>query len=174
MALTRKAAQTIAEKRGDRKKDGFSGTMRDFDFNGLTVGDEFIIPETYDIFEQKMRGKDSNGNDIYAEYIFVDTQNGTKQFFPGMFSKNVMVYEQTKAGEPLRPAIDANGNNVWKHVKGTAVDKFREAMPDIDEGLKLLAKSGKKVKIIKSDSVLTKAYGRDTLAKANIYTIDLV
>lgn len=175
MALTRNAAGIIASRRGDVKVgNGFTGVMRDFDSNGLTVGDEFVIPETYEVYRQKMRGKDSNGNDIYAEYMFVETQNGTKQFFPGMFSKNVIVYEQTKQGEPLKVVRDAQGKVVTEHVTGTAVDKFREAMPDINAGLQLLAKSGKKVKIVASKKVLTRAFGRDALTTSNIYTIDLV
>ncbi len=176
--LSFKSAEALAEKRGDQTVgNSFSGIIRDFDFNGLIVGDEFSIPETYDVKKQKMRGTDREGNPIYAEYIFVETQNGVKQFFPGMFSKNVMVYEQTNPGEPLRNAKNADGTPVWKHVVGTATEEFRRAMPDVNEGMQNLAKAckaGKKVKIVGSTPVLTKAFGRDALTKANIYTIDLV
>lgn len=178
MALSFKSASAIAEKRGDQTVGNqFSGYIRDFDFNGLVVGDEFIVPESYEVRKQKMRGTDRDGNPIYAEYIFVETQNGVKQFFPGMFSKNVMVYEQTNQGEPLRSARNSDGTPVWKHVNGTATEEFRKALPDINEGMMNLAKAckaGKKVKISASTPVLTKAFGRDALTRSNIYTIDLV
>lgn len=178
MAFTKAVAEKVADKRGDVKiEGGFTTTMRDFDFNGLVVGDEFIVPETYEVRGQKMRGTDSNGNPIIAEYIFVETQNGCKQFFPGMFSKNVLVYEKTDPGQPLVSAKNPDGTPMWVHVEGTAVDKFREAMPDVNEGMKLLAKeckNGKKVKLTFSKKVLTKAFNRDALVESTIYTIDIV
>ena len=178
MALTKALAEKVADKRGDIKiRCGFTTTMRDFDFNGLVVGDEFIIPETYEVRGQKMRGTTRDGKPIIAEYIFVETQNGCKQFFPGMFSKNVLVYEKTAPCQPLVSAKNPDGTPMWVHAEGTAVDKFREAMPDVNEGMKLLAdecKNGKKIKIVSSKKVLTRAFDRDVLVESTIYTIDLV
>lgn len=174
MALSMSQAAKMAEKMGEVVKgNAFTGVMRDFDFNGLVVGDEFIVPKEYEVRVQNM-GKNRNGDPILAEYIFVETQTGTKKFFPGMFSKNVLVYEKTEAGQPLRTVKDENGTVVTKHVHGTAVDLFRSEMPDVNAGMQKLANSGKKVKIVSSEKVLTRAFSREALTESSVYQIDLV
>lgn len=175
MALTMSQAAQMADRNGELSiGNAFTGTMRDFDFSGLVEGDEFIVPKDYDVRQQKM-GKNRNGEDVFTQYIFVETPSGTKRFYPSMFSKTVLVYEKTEAGQPLKVAKDSNGVNITRHHEGTAVDLFRSKMPDVNAGVQALAASGKKVKIVKATPVLTRAFGRDNaLANANIYQIDLV
>lgn len=174
MALTMSQAAQIAERNGETVSgNAFTGTMRDFDFSGLIEGDEFVVPATYEVRKQKM-GKNRNGEDVFVEYIFVETPTGTKRFYPSMFSKSVLVYEKTEAGQPLKVARDANGGVISRHHEGTAVDLFRSKMPDVNAGVQALAASGKKVKLVKATPVLTRAFGREALTNANIYQINLV
>lgn len=175
MALTMAHATQIADRNGETVKGyAFTGTMRDFDFSGLVEGDEFTVPKTYEVREQKMGISPRTGKEIVTEYIFVETSSGTKRFYPSMFSKIILVYEKTEPNQPLKVARDANGVAITRHHEGTAVDLFRSKMPDVNAGVQALANSGKKVKIVKATPVLTRAFGREVLTNANIYQIDLV
>ena len=40
--------------RGDKKVNGFTGAVRSLENLGLEKGDEFTIPETFDVYEQKI------------------------------------------------------------------------------------------------------------------------
>ena len=40
--------------RGDKKVNGFTGAVRSLENLGLEKGDEFTIPEKFDVYEQKI------------------------------------------------------------------------------------------------------------------------
>ena len=179
MAFSKETALAYAQKRGDEsRKNGFTSVIRSFDFNGMVEGEEFVIPENWrEVAHAQQMGTKSNGEPFYMEYIFVETQNGVKQFPIGMFSKNIRVYENTKYGEPLKPANNPDGTPIWKHVLGTATDLFRSAAPDPNAGLDLLAaecKKGKKIKLVKANNIITRAFNRDVLTTQKQFTIDLI
>lgn len=152
MALT--IEMDKAKARGDKKVNGFSGAVRSLDSFGLEKGDKFTIPETFDVYEQKI-------GDNVAQYTFVEMANGnTKPFYPSTFTKSRTVYNEdgTSTGERV-------------FTKGSAAELFR-SQGDVQKGMELL--KGKTLVVTEVEIVRTLRYGTTQLMNAYIPTIDLV
>lgn len=176
-------AKTIAEfKAAASKKLGqpsasFTGNQRSLDFTGLEKGDEFIIPEVFEVYTETF-GKGDDARE--AEFIYVEVRNvnekgevvkeSVKPFYPSTFTKNREVYENTSKGQPLR------STGVRKHTEGSAAELFREYV-EVQEGMHALSeqcKAGKKLRVTKMTDVLTQRYGTETLMTTKIPTIELI
>lgn len=140
--------------RGDKKVNGFTGAVRSLENLGLEKGDEFTIPEKFDVYEQKI-------GDNAVQYIMVELKNGNaKPFYPSTFTKSRTVYNQDGT---------STGQRVF--TKGTAAELFRQ-YGSVQEGMDALR--GKTVKVSDIEQVDTLRYGTTSLMKAQIPTIDLV
>ena len=145
---------TRAKAAGDKQVAGFEGAVRSLENLNLEVGDQFTMPENYEVYEQKI-------GDSKAQYIFVDLGNdNVKKFYPSTFTKSRTVYEEdgTSTGERV-------------HTMGTAAELFRTA-GSVKEGMDLL--KGKTLKVTDIKVVRTVRYGTTSLMNAQIPTIDLV
>lgn len=140
--------------RGDKKVNGFSGAVRSLENLGLEKGDEFIIPESFDVYEQKI-------GENKVEYIMVELKNGNaKPFYPSTFTKSRTVYNQDGT---------STGNRVA--TKGSAAELFRQ-FGSVQDGMNAL--KGKTLKVSDIEQVDTLRYGTTNLMKAQIPTIDIV
>lgn len=143
-----------AKANGDKKVTGFEGGIRSLENLNLEVGDTFTMPETFDVYEQKI-------GDNKAQYIFVDLGgDNVKKFYPSTFTKSRTIYQEN--GEPTNERI---------HTTGTAAELFRTA-GTVAEGMNLL--KGKKLKVTDIKVVRTLRYGTTSLMNAQIPVIDLV
>lgn len=143
-----------AKANGDKKVAGFEGGIRSLENLNLEVGDTFTMPETFEVYEQKI-------GDNKAQYIFVDLGNdNVKKFYPSTFTKSRTIYQEN--GESTGERI---------HTTGTAADLFRTA-GTIADGMNLL--KGKKLKVSDIKIVRTLRYGTTSLMNAQIPVIDLV
>lgn len=144
--------------RGDKKVNGFSGAIRSLDNLGLEKGDQFTIPESFDVMEQQFG---QVPNITKTEYIFVTLADGNvKPFYPSTLVKSRTVYNEdgTSTGERV-------------HTKGTAADLFR-AQGKVQKGMEAL--KGKTLKVTDMETVRTLRYGTTSLMNAQIPTIDIV
>lgn len=144
-----------AEARKDKVVNGFSGAVRSLENTGLEAGDVLVIPDTFEVREQKI-------GDGTAQYIFCqlgDTQN-VKPFYPSTFTKSRQVYDEN--GQPT---------GVRKHTMGSAAELFR-SFGSVAEGMNALR--GKKIKVTNIENVRTLRFGTTTLMTAQIPTIELV
>ncbi len=140
--------------RGDKKVNGFTGAVRSLENLGLEKGDEFKIPESFDVYEQKI-GENS------VQYIMVELTNGNaKPFYPSTFTKSRTVYNQDGT---------STGQRVF--TKGSAAELFRQH-GNVQEGMNAL--KGKTLKVSDVEQVDTLRYGTTSLMKAQIPTIDIV
>ena len=140
--------------RGDKKVNGFKGQIRSLENLGLEVGDEFTLPESYEVYEQKI-------GDNSVQYIMVELTNGNaKPFYPSTFTKSRTVYNE-----------DGTSTGTRVHTKGSAAELFRQ-YGDIQQGMDAL--KGKTLKVTDIELVDTLRYGTSSLMKAQIPTIELV
>lgn len=140
--------------RGDKKVNGFSGSVRSLENLGLEKGDQFTIPESFDVYEQKI-------GETSVQYIMVELTNGNaKPFYPSTFTKQRTIYNQ-----------DGTSTGTRVHTKGTAAELFRQH-GSVQEGMDALR--GKTLKVSDIEMVDTLRYGTTSLMKAQIPTIDLV
>lgn len=140
--------------RGDKKVNGFTGAVRSLENLGLEKGDKFKIPETFDVYEQKI-------GDNAVQYIMVELTNGNaKPFYPSTFTKSRTVYNADGT---------STGNRVF--TKGSAADTFRK-YGSVQEGMDAL--KGKTLEVTDIESVDTLRYGTTSLMKAQIPTIEIV
>lgn len=140
--------------RGDKKVNGFSGNVRSLENLGLEKGDKFTIPESFDVYEQKI-GENS------VQYIMVELTNGNaKPFYPSTFTKTRTVYNQ-----------DGTSTGVRVSTKGSAAVEFRNH-GSVQEGMNAL--KGKTLEVTDIELVDTLRYGTTSLMKAQIPTIELV
>lgn len=143
-----------AKARGDKKVNGFSGAIRSLDNLGLEKGDEFKMPENFEVFEQKI-------GDNKVEYIMVELTNGNaKPFYPSTLVKSRTVYDE-----------DGTNTGTRVYTKGSAADLFR-SKGSVQEGMNAL--KGKTLKVSDVETVRTLRYGTQSLMNAQIPTIDLV
>ena len=143
-----------AKAAGDKKVSDFEGAVRSLENLTLEVGDQFTMPEKYEVYEQKI-------GDSKAQYIFIDLGNdNVKKFYPSTFTKSRTVYNEdgTSTGERV-------------HTMGTAAELFR-TVGSIKEGMDLL--KGKTLKVTEINTIRTMRYGTTSLMNAQIPTIDLV
>lgn len=140
--------------RGDKKVNGFSGQIRSLENLGLEVGDEFTLPDKYDVYEQKI-------GDNSVQYIMVELKNGNaKPFYPSTFTKTRTVYNQ-----------DGTSTGTRVSTKGSAAEMFRQ-YGDVQKGMDAL--KGKTLKVTDIELIDTLRYGTTTMMKAQIPTIELV
>lgn len=140
--------------RGDKKVNGFTGAVRSLENLGLEKGDEFKIPESFDVYEQKI-------GDNAVQYIMVELTNGNaKPFYPSTFTKTRTIYNQDGT---------STGQRVF--TKGSAAELFRQH-GNVQEGMEAL--KGKTLKVTDIEMVDTLRYGTTSLMKAQIPTIELV
>ncbi len=158
--IDRKTMATLEQEiqrnlaRGDKKVNGFTGAVRSLENPGLEKGDEFKIPETLDVYEQKI-------GDNTVQYIMVELTNGNaKPFYPSTFTKS-------------RTVFNPDGTSTGQRVatKGTAAELFRQ-YGSVQEAMNAL--KGKTLKVVDVELVDTLRYGTTSLMKAQIPTIDLV
>lgn len=140
--------------RGDKKVNGFTGAVRSLENLGLEKGDQFTIPEKFDVYEQKL---DKNT----VQYIMVELTNGNaKPFYPSTFTKTRTVYNK-----------DGESTGVRVSTKGSAAELFR-TFGNVAEGMNAL--KGETLKVTDIEEVDTLRYGTTTLMKAQIPTIEIV
>lgn len=143
-----------AKAAGDKKVSNFDGAIRSLENLNLEVGDQFTMPEKYEVYEQKI-------GDNKAQYIFVDLGNdNVKKFYPSTFTKSRTVYEE-----------DGQSTGQHVHTEGSAAELFRSA-GSVADGMNLL--KGKTLKVTDIKTVRTMRYGTTSLMNAQIPTIDLV
>lgn len=140
--------------RGDKKVNGFTGAIRSLENLGLEKGDQFTIPEKFDVYEQKL-GENA------VQYIMVELTNGNaKPFYPSTFTKTRTVYNK-----------DGESTGVRVSTKGSAAELFR-TFGNVAEGMNAL--KGETLKVTDIEEVDTLRYGTTTLMKAQIPTIEIV
>lgn len=139
---------------GDTPVTGFSGGVRSLENVALEVGDEFIFPDKYEVFEQKF------GESI-AQYIWVVLANeNAKKFYPSTFTKSRAVYNE-----------DGTPTAVRKHTLGTAAEEFRKHAT-VNDAMNALA--GKRVKVTNIETIRTIRYGTNQVVNTQIPQIDFV
>lgn len=142
------------QARGDKKVKGFTGAVRSLENFVLEIGDEFTIPEKFDVYEQNL------GN-AKVQYIMVELTNGNaKPFYPSTFTKSRSVFNE-----------DGTPTGVRKHTMGTAADEFRKHR-NVQEAMESLR--GKTLKVSDIEIVRTLRFGTRELVYAQIPTIDIV
>lgn len=144
-----------AEARGDKKVNGFKGEVRSLENIGLEKGDVLTIPQTFQVFEQKI-------GDGVAQYILCklgDTEN-VKPFYPSTFTKQRTVYNE-----------DGTSTQTRVHTTGSAADLFR-SFGKVEDGMNALR--GKKIVVTDVKTVRTLRYGTTSLMNAQIPVINLV
>lgn len=142
------------ESRGDKKVNGFTGNVRSLDNLGLEKNDEFVVPESFDVYEQNL-----NGNKV--QYIMVELTNGNaKPLYPSTFTKSRVVFNED--GTPTTTRV---------YTKGTAAELFR-SFGSVKEGMDAL--KGKRIKVTDIEEVRTMRFDRPVLMTAQIPTIDIV
>lgn len=143
-----------AKAAGDKKVSGFNGAVRSLENLNLEVDDQFTMPESYEVYEQKI-------GDNTVQYIFVDLGNdNVKKFYPSTFTKSRTVYEE-----------DGQSTGQRVHTMGSAAELFRSA-GSVADGMNLL--KGKTLKVTDIKTIRTMRYGTTSLMNAQIPTIDLV
>ena len=143
-----------AKANGDKQVAKFEGAVRSLENLNLEEGDQFVMPEKYEVFEQKIgTGK--------AQYIFIDLGNdNVKKFYPSTLTKSRTIYNE-----------DGSSTGQRVYTKGTAAELFR-SVGSVEEGMNLL--KGKTLKVTKVETVRTIRYGTTSLMNAQIPTIGLV
>lgn len=140
--------------RGDKQVNGFSGAVRSLDSLALEEGDEFKVPESFNVMEQKI-------GDGVAQYILVELTNGNaKPLYPSTFTKTRTVYNE-----------DGTSTGTRVHAEGSAAELFR-TKGSIQEAMEAL--KGKTLKVSDVKTVRTLRYGTTSLMNAQIPTIDIV
>lgn len=142
-----------AEAAGDKKIAGFTGAVRSLENLNLEVGDEWVFPEKFDVYEQKI-------GDNVAQYIFIEINGNAKKFYPSTFTKSRTIYNE-----------DGSSTGDRVHTEGTAAELFRSA-GSVNEAMKLMA--GKKVKVTDMKTIRTLRFGTTSLMNTTIPTIDVV
>lgn len=154
MATLAKMQETLAADAQYREVKEFTGAVRSLENNGLEVGDEWIFPTEYKVYEQKF-------GDAVTQLILIELTNGQcKPFYPSTFTKSRSVVDVE--GEPTGERV---------HTKGTAASFFRES-GSVKEAMNRIA--GKKVKVTAIDVVKCKHFTQDRIVNAQIPTIDFV
>lgn len=142
-----------AEAAGDKRVNGFEGSVRNLENIALEVGDEWTFPDKYEVWNQKI-------GDGVAQYIFVDINGAIKKFYPSTFTKSRGIVNES--GEPTGKRV---------HTEGTAAELYR-SFGSVEDAMNAL--KGKKVKVTDMVTVRTLRYGTTTVINTLIPTIDLV
>lgn len=139
---------------GDKKVAAFTGGVRSLENVALEQGDQFRIPDQFDVYEQKI-------GDNTAQYIWVELANGNaKRFYPSTFTKSRTVYNE-----------DGTSTGERKYTSGTAAEEYRKH-GTVADGMQALA--GKTVKVTNLETIRTLRFGTTSLMNTQIPTIDIV
>lgn len=142
----------------DRKKEGFSSkSPRGLELNYLEVGDEFIIPENFEIYEQNIGG-------YIVDYINIELTDGRKKvFYPSVFAKQRSVYNED--GTLVQPVQRVA-------TKGSAADLSCSLGYDIARTMDKLR--GRKLKVTNVEHIRTLRLGTTSTMMTTIPTIDII
>lgn len=147
--------QYIPPKRNEPKRiTEFSSKPHKLDFFGLEKGDQFTIPQDFEIWEEELNGTP-------LQYINVTLTSGlVKLLYPTVFRKVRTIYNE-------------DGTSTGKRVysNGTASMLF-QSFNTIQDGMEALR--GKTLKVTEMRTVRTLRYGTTSLMNAQIPTIDIV
>ena len=132
----------------------FTSAPRNLEFFGLEKGDQFAIPQDYEIWEETLNGTP-------LQYINVTLTSGlVKHLYPAVFRKVRTVYNE-------------DGTSTGKRVfsDGSACALF-QSFNTIQEGMDALR--GKTLRVTEMRTVRTLRYGTTSLMNAQLPTIDIV
>ncbi len=141
-------------KNETRRVSEFTNKSGRIEFFGLEKGDQFTVPQEFEIWEEVLNG-------TRLQYIEITLTTGVvKHLYPNVFIKCRTVYAEdgTTTGER------ASSN-------GTAVNLFRSCKT-VQEGMDALR--GKTLKVTDMRIVRTLRFGTTSLMDARLPTIDIV
>ena len=168
MTIQESIANTLANPRVYSKAESFSKGFRLDDLGNIQDGDEFIIPDDYVVIRQRiMRGgapvRDSENNEVYAEFIKCMTSSGRiVHFFPTSLTK-VAFRVDPETGK------DVIGATRIVRTDGNLVD-YVKAHPDMNATMQAL--KGCKVSYKLKEAVPVRAFGvsNDKATKESVQT----
>lgn len=130
-----------AKAQGAEELAGFTGAVRSLDLSTLEKGDVFTLPETYEVYREKI-------GDNHAEFIFVETQSGeVKKLYPSMFTKSRSLVNEDGS------IISVNGRAQRMSSSGSACDEFRKHAT-VQDAMNALATKTIEVSDVKTGRVL--------------------
>lgn len=132
----------------------FTGDVMPIDLNTLGKGDEFVLPNTYEVYEQ------SFGSGNTTQFILVDVNGEGKRFYPSTLWKRRMVVKD-----------DGTPTGQWEHASGTMVDEFQK-YGSVNDAMNAL--KGRRVRITDMKQVKTLNFTGTRVSTANIPVVDLV
>lgn len=135
----------------------FTGDVMPIDLNTLVAGDEFVLPTTYEVYEQAFG---TGGNSRTTQFILVDVNGEGKRFYPSTLWKRRMVVKD-----------DGTPTGQWEHASGTMVDEFQK-YGSVNDAMNAL--KGRRVRITNMKQVKTLNFAGTRVSTANIPVIDLV
>ena len=144
---------------------GFSKSFRIDMLSGIVAGDEFVIPEDYEVLSKPvLRGgevvRDADGNPYTGEYIKVMTKSGEiKDFYPTMLTKVAFRVDPETGKDVTTDRIVRTSGDLVTYVK---------SHPDMNETMQAL--KGCTVKCVSLKEVPTRNYGvsNDNATKQDI------
>lgn len=154
MTIQESINATLAQGSRYAKQEKFTKSFRSDDLGNVEAGEEFVIPEDYVVLSQKiMRGgqpvKDSQGNDVTAEFIKAQTTSGRViNFFPSSLTK-VAFRVDAETGK------DVTENRIVR-TSGDLVS-YAKNHPDMNATMEAL--KGCTVKCVKLTPVPVRAFG---------------
>ena len=149
-------AQRRAEANGAVKVSKFKGGVRSDDLNTLEIGDQFTIPSSLDIYEQKVG---TSGNT--TQFIIVDCNGVAKNFYPSSVTKNFAIANE-----------DATLTGVRAKTSGTFCDWFKKH-GTVDEAMRGAA--GHTIKVSDVKQLRRRVFGNPTeTVLTGVMTLDFV
>lgn len=122
-----------------KTSNSFSGSVRSV--NGVSsfqVGDVFVIPQNYTVFEEKIRNSDYTAEYTNVPVIEGPSRGKVLRFYPSMLTKRVDEYK-TEGAEYM-----PTGTSVFP--KGTAAEAFQACeQGSIAESMRVIVDKGIKV-----------------------------
>ena len=157
----------LAQSNRYEKKDKFTKAFRSDDLGNIEAGEEFTIPEDYVVISQRiMRGgepvKDSQGNDVTAEFIKVQTNtNRVVNFFPSSLTKVAFRVDAETGKDATKDRIVRTSGDLVAYVKDH---------PDMDATMQAL--KGCTVKCVSLTPIPVRAFGvsNEKATKADVQT----
>lgn len=132
----------------------FSKSFRIDMLSGIIAGDEFVIPEDYEVLSKPvLRGgevlRDQDGNAYTGEYIKVMTKSGEiKDFYPTMLTKVAFRVDPETGKDVVADRIVRTSGDLVSYVK---------SHPDMNETMQAL--KGCTIKCVGLQEVPTRTYG---------------
>lgn len=123
MTISESINAALAQSNRYQKIDKFSKSFRSDDLGNIEAGEEFVIPTDYVILSQKiLRGgvpvKDSEGRDVTAEFIKVQTNTGrVVNFFPTSLTKVAFRVDAETGKDVTKNRIARTSGDLVAYVK---------------------------------------------------------